>query len=856
MSGHFLLPPALLDLTLVRATARLQALSRPAIKSVPFETSKRCMHQATKFAEPPASTSYLPAVDPADRSLYARRKRRSNQDERKRTDRSATVPFMKKPLSELEARVRNLQSTVVEKGSVVEDMAYSEPELLSIYEDLLAIPSESTSRAQEDSVPRPSDAEIIQVATHRLLGPLEQDTSHHTLISRLGGIAADLDSMRQTFTPVIPGVRTNPPNVAPATVALVPTGILTEREWMSLVHVCLQDSDAKAVEEVLQLMKRLGHPPSDDLLNQVLTFYADSADMEAVERFLDTWIGSKPSEQQRDLHIKAALKANPPRALDSPALNLLHAYEARGLPAPQKSYTRTIVALLSCRTAVAEAHAWDLFSHMRYVAHPDPDAHMYALMISACSSSALSAQPERALDLFAEMTEDRRMPPTQATYCAVILACARSGERKFVHEAFRLAKQMLDAHRDARGRSEFQPNARVFAALLEGAKRVGDLAKTRWILAEMVQQSARAEQSDAADIFVNEPIMTHIFNAYAAYKPPFRRGAAPLVEKQKAAPVSTPQAEDISQPSGSSAPQQDDMQAQPPVEASHSSFSHLPPQTRAELLREVQTLFSRILEDVSAEDVVDQTSGPQGPFRRVNLTPRLLNAYLSVHYAHASFETWSNLYRTIFSEHGQPRTARTYVEALERCTISRKEERELVLPFAEEVWTEWQTVEDKWRANSADDVVRTINARLIERANTAMMRLLALTNHRTRALELVKSFAARYPPDSVKVVPPKPTVRSTRTVLVGVKPLVRLTSAVDVPDDSVPPLLSFAELEILHHRLIAAQDSAGIRYIKWLCKAYEGALRRRRASVVQARPSDGAPVPGPHTALHESGQDI
>jgi hypothetical protein len=61
--------------------------------------------------------------------------------------------------------------------------------------------------------------------------------------------------------------------------------------------------------------------------------------------------------------------------------------------------------------------------------------------------------------------------------------------------------------------------------------------------------------------------------------------------------------------------------------------------------------------------------------------------------------------------------------------------------------------------------------------------------------------------------------------------LVRLTSNVDVPDDNVPPFLTFTDVEILHHRLISSEKKSAfeqIGYVKWVCKAYEWALRVRR----------------------------
>ena len=77
-------------------------------------------------------------------------------------------------------------------------------------------------------------------------------------------------------------------------------------------------------------------------------------------------------------------------------------------------------------------------------------------------------------------------------------------------------------------------------------------------------------------------------------------------------------------------------------------------------------------------------------------------------------------------------------------------------------------------------------------------------------------------------------MRSQRVSLVaGDRPLVRLTTALDVQDDDVPQLLTFADIEVLHHRLVAAGDLRGLSYVKWVCKSYEGGLRKRREATLK-----------------------
>jgi len=49
---------------------------------------------------------------------------------------------------------------------------------------------------------------------------------------------------------------------------------------------------------------------------------------------------------------------------------------------------------------------------------------------------------------------------------------------------------------------------------------------------------------------------------------------------------------------------------------------------------------------------------------------------------------------------------------------------------------------------------------------------------------------------------PKPHFKSTRTSLIGQRALVRMTGVTEVPDGNVPPLMTFHDVEVLHHQLI------------------------------------------------------
>jgi len=368
---------------------------------------------------------------------------------------------------------------------------------------------------------------------------------------------------------------------------------------------------------------------------------------------------------------------------------------------------------------------------MRYVAHPNPDVILYTRMIRACAnpvSIRFSSEPEKALDLWTEMTVDYKIPPTVQAYNAIILACARSGSKTYVAEAFRLAKQMLDSNRDARGISAFRPDKKTFCALLEGTKRIGDLGRARWILAEMVRGGQDGGDPNKVDAEIDDEVIMHIFNTYAAYVPPYVPPPTLVVAEQSKTPDASdnPKATTAAvtvegfQPNSSSSSStslvvEDDDQ--------NPAFSHIPPQSRTEIIREVKILFNRILQDRSDVESTATASLPfaEKKFRGVELNPKVMGAYLSVFYRHAKLDTARELFWKVFEDLDLQRTPRLYLEALGRCGNARKNERWEAVRFADELWEKWKVVEENGHAAGTP-----IHARMVERAHASMIRTLAM----------------------------------------------------------------------------------------------------------------------------------
>lgn len=135
-----------------------------------------------------------------------------------------------------------------------------------------------------------------------------------------------------------------------------------------------------------------------------------------------------------------------------------------------------------------------------------------------------------------------------------------------------------------------------------------------------------------------------------------------------------------------------------------------------------------------------------------------------------------------------------------------------------------------------------------------------------RGVELVRQFHERYPPSaslppatdtdssesadtlvtdlviatrsSAPVLRLPTTSFPTRVSLTAPQPLVRLTTNSQIPDNTIPPFLTFGDMEVLHHRLKTGssigpaedrkQREKDMRFLTWVCRSYGGALQRRK----------------------------
>ncbi|CDU24728.1 uncharacterized protein SPSC_04561 [Sporisorium scitamineum] len=464
---------------------------------------------------------------------------------------------------------------------------------------------------------------------------------------------------------------------SPTSTTTLPLGVATIEEWTALAVASAKANDTATLSRTMSLMRAAGyHPAPLSLYNDVMDVFATQGQVSLCQEWIAqmSQLGLEPDDHTYHSLTKAYVNT----AQFLPAIELLNSLETAARPASMATYTLIIDRLLDPLPSPSreerpelQALAWNLFYHMRLHAHPIPDAPLYALMIRACArgvpqphdiddptqrSRVKISDAERALDLFREMTTRYAVRPNAEVYNALILACSR--RKDFYLEAFRLLREMVEleqGHLGAEGEAglRFAPDRWTFNALLQGCARNRDLARARWVLAEMIRTTlplfdgevrGRMGREEVVELLAkrpNEESMCHVFHTYASYVAPVKREqlrkqtrtgneASPTTTTTTADPTSatappTPTSPPAQQPSDlTSTPSEEDRTT--PEEAAQI-FSALVPQTPSDLVSESRSLFARIIAD-------QPTSNVEGPLGAVHPGIRLVNAYLTVLAAH------------------------------------------------------------------------------------------------------------------------------------------------------------------------------------------------------------------------------
>ena len=63
-----------------------------------------------------------------------------------------------------------------------------------------------------------------------------------------------------------------------------------------------------------------------------------------------------------------------------------------------------------------------------------------------------------------------------------------------------------------------------------------------------------------------------------------------------------------------------------------------------------------------------------------------------------------------------------------------------------------------------------------------------------------------------------------------------MTSSTEIGDDTIPPILTFHNVELLHHRLVVLEDTKSIKRLDYVLRCYSGLVRARRKANMRTDP--------------------
>lgn len=419
---------------------------------------------------------------------------------------------------------------------------------------------------------------------------------------------------------------------------------------------------------------------------------------------------------------------------------------------PEPTYHAVIRPLVHSREPSRRAAGWNLFGHMRLVAHGAPSLALYADMLRACAHPT-HPEPERALDLWTEMTVDRAILPDVHAFDACMLACARVG--RFYPEALRLLRQLLDLYQTTPAgtpqKLQYTPTRETFEALLDGARRNGDLARARWLLTELIRFANHPGLADdGREVGPTAHTLAFVLETYGSASAKISNRMLRLAPSgEDAAGAAGPEAETAVEAAPEDTETLDHEQMTDKMRAlgfadadavqsgdgvvvegtlatqlatsddpsSSSSFERGPdvegradgpaqpppnvataplPQSSAEILHEAGLLFRHALHDGALYEAGGRApSGGLPPLRFVKPSAQLVNGYLAVHYRHDSLAGSIAAFKTVFDEAGLRPSAHSWRFFLERLGRAEPHERELAANEAFALFKQWEELEGR-----------------------------------------------------------------------------------------------------------------------------------------------------------------
>lgn len=478
----------------------------------------------------------------------------------------------------------------------------------------------------------------------------------------------------------------------------------------------------------------------------------------------------------------------------------LRELEEQGITPLRETYDLVLSQLV---TSHQRSQAWDLYAHMRLVSHPNPGLHIFNTMIRACASGR-SPSPERAVDLYQELQE-QGLDPTAETYAHLIRACARTrrkGQPSFYSSALEFTRQMIEVG--------FEPGPQCLHSLLEGAKRHGDLARARWIIAHMASSQC-----------LDSVALAHLFQTYASYKLP------------RTSPFRT---EDASGSAASgSATMSKDATVQETAEILTTDFPGPMPQTSAEVLRQVTQIMSGVLiaQGLSPSDALQSRHlvlpeldlSQVSVYEGLRLDIFLVNSFLLAFGPHSDFQTFLATSTQLLEAVDAKPNGHTYRMRLEAC--EKPNNAGAGADAAKSIFEEWK----RWSARQP----RTVDC-CTQEVWTSMIRTLARAERVEEAFQLVLDFYQQHPPRDL-LAHARAQAALSETVP---RPKMTLSSELypetqSAPVVPPPPTLVHADVGLLHKRLADAEDRT-LNRLKGILKVYKTAAAEAK-SILRSVPS-------------------
>ncbi|GAA5949162.1 hypothetical protein JCM3765_003311 [Sporobolomyces pararoseus] len=644
--------------------------------------------------------------------------------------------------------------------------------------------------------------------------------------------------------PVVPQPSTSTAGLA----ASLPKGLLARSEWIDLVLSCAQEGDTDAVIQGLQAMEATVPLTDGKVLEDVLALYASEGRPQDAVKLTDfARKNSLPLSVTAHHHLLTSLLPSHPEL----AVRHLFSMEALGYTPLPATYTAIVSRLLSPSSPPNLVRkGWDLYAHSRLVSHPIPSVDLYSTMIQACSRGS-HPSPERAIDLFTELTDDNRLPPSELAFNGVIRSCAREGSQEYYYEALRYMRRMLDEN--------VEPTRYTFHALLEGAKRHGDLARSRWMLVKMVGVGGKVKP--------DENTLGLVFQSYASYKPEGGKKKEKVkVTKEvegsqtdRPSPIFKPEQDPANVPLSStttSAKYDEDAGPLALIELLGEASLFYPgplPQTSAQVLEEAQNLMVQIVSPIALGLAENDSSTTRTPsmFPDVHPSTFLLNAYLSILNSHSTLSASLDFFNKAYGVSNVEKNRYTYELMMKRCELGKvnTEVTEKAKKVFEE-WIKWSSevcpeVEELRKRGSDGEAIAEMEVQRVakvakdwekERRNGknvskmwgGLIRVFAKAYQEDEALKVLRRFVELYPAAEVAnyrpslPVVPQPDKTITRVPLQLSSTLYPETAP--SLSSSLPPHLTFDDLKVLHLRFANMEDKAGLAFIKGISKAYEAGL--------------------------------